>query len=160
MPKRGSCGSVLRCGLPPLEPMPTINPPSARWCTPRARRNACDTLVGYSACRHVRRLVLASRLSSRATPTRNSHSARCPARAKLPATSCLGAFWTPVATVRGSRVIPASKNLHNRRLIHRSKRYCCRPDRSGPELAAARQKANNTKIRGVRQLTDVPRIRH
>jgi hypothetical protein len=48
----------------------------------------------------------------------------------------------------------------NRRLIHRSKRYCCRPDRSGPELAAARQKANNTKIRGVRQLTDVPRIRH
>jgi hypothetical protein len=48
----------------------------------------------------------------------------------------------------------------NRRLIHRSKRYCCRPDRSGPELAAARQKANNTKMRGVRQLTDVPRIRH
>jgi hypothetical protein len=34
------------------------------------------------------------------------------------------------------------------------------PDRSEPELAAARQKANNTKIRGVRQLTDVPRIRH
>src|SRR6202043_1026266 len=48
----------------------------------------------------------------------------------------------------------------NRRLIHRSKRYCCRPDTSGPELAAAWQKANNTKIRGVRQLTDVPRIRH
>jgi hypothetical protein len=48
----------------------------------------------------------------------------------------------------------------NRRLIHRSKRYCCRPDTLGPELAAARQKANITKIRGVRQLTDAPRIRH
>src|SRR5260370_42612909 len=48
----------------------------------------------------------------------------------------------------------------NRRLIHRSKRHCCRPDTSGPELAAARQKANITKIRGARQLTDVPRIRH
>jgi len=41
----------------------------------------------------------------------------------------------------------------NRRLIHRSKRYCCRPDTLAPELAAARQKANITKIRGVRQLT-------
>jgi hypothetical protein len=38
----------------------------------------------------------------------------------------------------------------NKRLIDRSKRYCCRLDRSGPELAAARQKANNTKMRGVR----------
>jgi hypothetical protein len=33
----------------------------------------------------------------------------------------------------------------NRRLIHRSKRYCCRPDRSGPELAAARQKQTTRK---------------
>src|SRR3981081_3430092 len=47
----------------------------------------------------------------------------------------------------------------NRRLIHRSKRYCCRPDRSGPELAAARQKANNTKMRGGRQITDGPHIK-
>jgi hypothetical protein len=31
--------------------------------------------------------------------------------AVLPATSCLGAFWTPVATVRGRGLIPASKNL-------------------------------------------------
>jgi hypothetical protein len=56
--------------------------------------------------------------------------------------------------------IAARPKSANRRLIHRSKRYCCRPDTSGPELAAARQKANITKIRGVRQLTDVPRIRH
>src|SRR4029077_3261777 len=27
--------------------------------------------------------------------TSNPHSARCPAAAQLPATSCLGAFWTP-----------------------------------------------------------------
>ena len=32
----------------------------------------------------------------------NPHSARCPAEAKLPATSCLGAFWTPAARVRGA----------------------------------------------------------
>ena len=41
------------------------------------------------------RLVLASRLPSRAAPA--SHSARCLAGAQLPATSCLGAFWTPVS---------------------------------------------------------------
>jgi hypothetical protein len=29
--------------------------------------------------------------------TSNPHSARCPAGAQLPATSCLGAFWTPVS---------------------------------------------------------------
>ncbi|MGA2996390.1 hypothetical protein, partial [Bradyrhizobium sp.] len=29
-------------------------------------------------------------------------SARCAASAKLPATSCLGAFWTPAATARGT----------------------------------------------------------
>jgi hypothetical protein len=27
----------------------------------------------------------------------NPHSARCSAGAELPATSCLGAFWTPVS---------------------------------------------------------------
>src|SRR5262249_50162570 len=32
--------------------------------------------------------------------------------AKLPATSCLGAFWTPAARARGTLRHPASKNLH------------------------------------------------
>jgi hypothetical protein len=63
-------------------------------------------------------------------------------------------------TNRHRRARASGPKRANRRLIHRSKRYCCRPDRSGPVLAAARQKANNTKIRGVRQLTDVPRTRH
>jgi hypothetical protein len=111
MPKRGSCGSVLRCGSPPLEPMPTINPPTARWCTPRAREMPA-TLSLVTACRHARRLVLVSRLSSRAAPTRNSYSARCLAGAKLPATSCLGAFWTPADRARAISSLPASKNLH------------------------------------------------
>ena len=39
-----------------------------------------------------RRLVLASRLPSRAAPPSNPHSARCLAGAQLLATSCLGAF--------------------------------------------------------------------
>jgi len=42
--------------------------------------------------------LLASRLPSRAAPTCNPHSARCLAGAQLPATSCLGAFWTPASS--------------------------------------------------------------
>ena len=49
---------------------------------------------GMQACR---RLALAARLPSRAAPTLNPHSARCLAGAQLPATSCLGAFWTPAS---------------------------------------------------------------
>jgi hypothetical protein len=30
VPKRKSCGSVLRCGLPLLDPVPSVNPPTAR----------------------------------------------------------------------------------------------------------------------------------
>src|SRR6266700_1099646 len=44
-----------------------------------------------------RRLVLVSHLPSRAAPILNPHSARCTAGAKLPATSCLGALWTPAS---------------------------------------------------------------
>ena len=43
----------------------------------------------------------------------------------------------------------------NRRPIDCSQRSRCRPDTSGPEMAAARQKANITKMRGVRQRTDL-----
>ena len=102
MPKRGSCGSVLRCGLPPLESMPTINPPTVRWCTPCARRNARDTsrwLLGMQACPSAHAGVA---LIIESGATRNSHSARGLAGAQLPATSCLGAFWTPAASVRGT----------------------------------------------------------
>jgi hypothetical protein len=78
MPKRESCGSLLRCRLPPFDP-----------------------LLGFPPCTHARRLGLPLRPRSRASVTCNLHSARCPARAKLPATSCLGAFWTPADGVRG-----------------------------------------------------------
>jgi integrase len=50
-------------------------------------------------------------------PPSNPHSARCTTGAQLPATSCLGAFWTPSATALARVVMPASKNLH--RLGHR-----------------------------------------
>ena len=74
---------------------------------------------------------------------------------------CYGTLVSAFPSISGhSSQLNIGPLCANRRLIHRSKRYCCRPDRSGPELAAARQKANNTKMRGVRQLTDVPRIRH
>ena len=78
MPKRGSCGSVLP-GCRPSKQYSSINPPAARCCTSRARRDAHCTLLGFPVCRDTRRLVLASRLPSRATPTCEPHSARCSA---------------------------------------------------------------------------------
>src|ERR1700676_997424 len=98
MPKRGSCGSVLPgCRL--SKQYPSINSPAVCCCTSRARRDAHRTLSGSPVCR--RRLVLASRLPSSSAPPSNPHSARCAASAQLPATSCLGAFWTPAARARG-----------------------------------------------------------
>src|SRR3982074_2991928 len=72
----------------------------------------------------VRRLVLASRLPSRAEPALNPHSACCLAGAQLSATSCLGAFWTPATTARGrGRHAGVQKPAQIRRLLlslHRS----------------------------------------
>src|SRR5258707_3935569 len=65
-----------------------------------------------------RRLVLASRLPSRAEPALNPHSACCLAGAQLSATSCLGAFWTPASCARGSFVLPASKNQHKSTILN------------------------------------------
>ena len=56
--------------------------------------------------------------SSTLTGPPNPHSARGTASAPLPAISCLGAFRTPAASTRGEIVIPAFKNLHNRRHCH------------------------------------------
>ena len=55
--------------------------------------------------------------------TSNPHSTRCPAGAQLPATSCLGAFWTPASSAAESLVMPASKNQHTTGLMHRSKQH-------------------------------------
>src|ERR1700758_260561 len=46
---------------------------------------------------HPDRFLAALHPPSRSALTSNPHSARCPAGAQLPATSCLGAFWTPVS---------------------------------------------------------------
>jgi hypothetical protein len=64
-----------------------------------------------------RRLVLASRLPSRAAPALHPDRARCSAGAKFPATSCLGAFRPPAFAVRGETVIPAAENLHRMRTL-------------------------------------------
>jgi hypothetical protein len=47
----------------------------------------------------------------------------------------------------------------NRRLIHRSKCYC-RPDRSGPEWAAARQKANARDLTALQESSHRRVTRH
>jgi hypothetical protein len=50
-----------------------------------------------------------SRYGVHRPPTRNSNNARGTAGAPLPATSCLGAFWTPAAGAPGLSSLPASK---------------------------------------------------
>jgi len=52
-------------------------------------------------CRSAGRILSASHPPSSSAPPSNPHSARCTTGAQLPATSCLGAFWTPAATARG-----------------------------------------------------------
>jgi hypothetical protein len=47
---------------------------------------------------HPDRLLAVLHPPSRSALTSNPHSARCPAGPQLPATSCLGAFWTPVSS--------------------------------------------------------------
>jgi hypothetical protein len=65
---------------------------------------AAETMLAIAADpkRLGARLVLASRPPSPPGRKSNPHSARGTAGAKLPATSCLGAFWTPAASVRGT----------------------------------------------------------
>src|SRR5438309_1481410 len=46
---------------------------------------------------HPGRFLAVLRPPSSSALTSNPHSARCPAGAQLPATSCLGAFWTPAS---------------------------------------------------------------
>src|ERR1700756_5241900 len=68
-------------------------PPVAELHAPAELPTALSSVHRYADI--ARRL--ASRLPSRAAPTCDPHSARCSAGAQLPATSCLGAFWTPVS---------------------------------------------------------------
>ena len=71
---------------------------AARKLNPHTRcQNAYWAPPISCSCRHAGRILPASRLPSRSALTSNPHSTRCPASAQLPATSCLGAFWTPVS---------------------------------------------------------------
>jgi hypothetical protein len=110
MPKRESCGSVLQCALPLLDPVPSINPPTAR--TPRACRDAHCTLLGSPACRHARRPMLRSRLPSRAAPTCNPHNACCQPLPNCPRLRALALFGRRPLQRVVSLVIPPTKNLH------------------------------------------------
>jgi hypothetical protein len=117
MPKRGSCGSVLPgCRL--SKRYSSINSPAARCCTSRARRDAHCTLLGSPLCRDTRRLVLASRLPSRAAPTCDPHSARCLAGAQFPATSCLGAFRPPATSSCGGSRDPGVRKPAQQQKTH------------------------------------------
>src|SRR5262249_22000664 len=86
----------------------------------RDDRDTHCALPGSPAHTHAGRLVPASRPPSPPARKSNPHSARGTAGAKLPATSCLGAFWTPAARARGISSLPASKNLHRSGLVRRS----------------------------------------
>src|SRR6516164_10355507 len=121
VPKRGSCGSVLPgCRL--SKQYPSINSSAAGCCTSRARRDAHCTLLGSPVCRDTRRLVLASRLPSRAAPTCEPHSARCSAGCHTSRDFVPWRFldagqlslWSVLS-------LPASKNQHIFRLMQRSK---------------------------------------
>jgi hypothetical protein len=112
MPKRGSCGSVLPgCRL--SKQYPSINSPAARCCTSRARRDAYCTLLGSPVCRDTHRLVLASRLPSRAAPTWDPHSARCSAGCHTSRDFVRWRFLDAGSlSVRSVSLLPAPKNQH------------------------------------------------
>ena len=108
MPTRKSCGSILRCGLAAFGPMPSIGPPTARCCTPCARRDAHRAPPPH-------RLGLAPCLPSRPTPTptRNPHSARCTCRRPTHrdfVPSCISDAGVYGAGMGSS--LPASEMLH------------------------------------------------
>jgi hypothetical protein len=71
----------------------------------RDDRDANCTLPGSLVHTHAGRLVPALRSRPSPAPKSNSHSARCTAGAKLPATSCLGAFGC-----RAARAINSPSN--------------------------------------------------
>ena len=121
MPKRGSCGRVLPgCRL--SKQYPSLNSPAARCCTSRARRDTHCTLLGSPVGRDARRLVLASRLPSRAAPTCDPHSARCSAGCHTSRDFVPWRFLDAgQLSLRSVSSLPASKNQHKKRLIHRSK---------------------------------------
>ena len=95
---------------------PSINSPAVCCCTSRARRDAHCTLLGSSVCRDTPRLVLASRLLSRAAPTCDPHSARCSAGCHTSRDFVPWRFLDAgQLSLRSVSSLPASKNQHNRR---------------------------------------------
>ena len=90
---------------------PSSTGEACRLSRPKSSVALATTLPGPLHA-HPGCLAPASRPPSRPARKSNPHSARCPAGAKLPATSCLGASWTPAPECEAPLVIPASKNLH------------------------------------------------
>src|SRR5215471_5152863 len=88
-----------------LHPITSISARIAHRCAPNARPNAYCTLLSSHTYRHAGRILPAPRLSSRSAPPSNPHSTRCTVGAQLPATSCLGAFWTPVSSACGALLL-------------------------------------------------------
>jgi hypothetical protein len=114
---RTRSAATFRCaGGPPAAisfgPITLISEPIASRYGLRDDRDAHCTLPGSLAHAHAGRLVPLSRPPSPPARKSNPHSARGTAGAKLPATSCLGAFWTPADRARAISSLPASKNLH------------------------------------------------
>src|SRR5262249_11137563 len=77
MPKRKSCGSVLRCALPPFDPVLSIGPPTASLMHPACPPRCSPPSIRFACMRASTWPVLASCLPSTAAPTCNTHSACC-----------------------------------------------------------------------------------
>ena len=89
--------------LPPCRGVPAV----------RDHNRRC---AGFAVCRDTRRLVLASRLPSRAAPTCEPHSARCSAGCHTSRDFVPWRFLDAgQLSVRSVSVLPASKNQHKRR---------------------------------------------
>jgi hypothetical protein len=113
LPFRCAGGPPATISLGPVTPM--SEPIASRYGLCDDRDTHC-LLPGSLAHTHAGRLAPASRPPSPPARKSNLHSARGTAGAKLPATSCLGAFWTPAVRARRTLRHPASKNLHRTRL--------------------------------------------
>src|ERR1700756_4991962 len=87
--------------VPSLHPIASISARIAHRCAPNTCRSASYTLLTSRTCRQTGQILSPSRLSSSSAPASILHSARCLARAQLPATSCLGAFRPPATSSCG-----------------------------------------------------------
>jgi hypothetical protein len=125
LPFRCVGGTPAAISLGPITP---INEPIARRYGLRDGRDTHCTLSGPLAHTHAGRLVPASRPPSPPARKSNPHSARGKAGAKLPATSCLGAFRTPAARERGTLRHAGVRKPAHKLSSHLDCKPCCQLD--------------------------------